>query len=217
MFPPELFHKFQQAGVAAVLTIDDPAHAVPVANALLAGGVTAIELTLRTATALESIRRIRAEVPGVLIGAGTVLNRRQLEDVKAAGAAFAVAPGCNPDTLRAARDLGLPFAPGVMTPSDIEQAVAHDCKLLKFFPAESSGGLAHLNNIATPFAHLGLRYIPLGGITAENLPAYLKSPHVACIGGSWLAKPDVIKRGDWAAITAAAAAAIAIVRTVRPV
>ncbi|MES1167330.1 MAG: bifunctional 4-hydroxy-2-oxoglutarate aldolase/2-dehydro-3-deoxy-phosphogluconate aldolase, partial [Pseudomonadota bacterium] len=152
MFPDELMKRVGGAGVIAVLTVDDPVDAVPLARALAAGGVTAIELTLRTPRALESIRRIRAEMPETLIGAGTVLNPGQLDEVKKAGALFAVAPGCNPSTLRAAKEMGLPFAPGVATPSDVEIAVEHGCRLLKFFPAGTSGGLAHLAAMGAPFA-----------------------------------------------------------------
>lgn len=216
MFPEELMKRVSAAGVIAVLTVDDPENAAPLARALLAGGISGIELTLRTPKALESLRRIRAEVPEALIGAGTVLNRSQLEAVKAAGAFFAVSPGCNPSTLRGAQELGFPFAPGVATASDIEIAVEHGCRLLKYFPAETSGGLAHLANVAAPFGHLGLRYIPLGGISVRQLGDYLKSPLVASVGGSWLAKPDVIARRDWPAITAAAAEAMAVVREMRP-
>lgn len=215
MFPQELMQRVGKMGVIAVLTVDDPVDAVPLAQALKAGGITAIELTLRTPRALEAIKRIRAELPDVLIGAGTVLNVGQLKEVQAAGALFAVAPGCNPSTLRAAKDLGLPFAPGVATPSDVEIAIEHGCRLLKFFPAGTSGGLAHLAAMGAPFAHLGVKYIPLGGIALEQLGDYLKSPLVAAVGGSWLAKPDVIKRKDWAEITAAAAAATKVVQTVR--
>jgi 2-dehydro-3-deoxyphosphogluconate aldolase/(4S)-4-hydroxy-2-oxoglutarate aldolase len=216
MFPDDLMKRVGEAGVIAVLTIDDPVDAVPLARALMAGGVLAIELTLRTPRAVESIRRIRAELPDVLIGAGTVLNRGQLEEVRQAGALFAVSPGCNPATLRAAKDLGLPFAPGVATPSDIEIAVENGCRLLKFFPAETSGGLAHLTTMGAPFAHLGLRYIPLGGISVKQLGDYLKSSLVASVGGSWLAKPDVIARRDWTTVEAAAVDAMRIVREVRP-
>ena len=207
--------RVSKVGVIAVLTVDDPVDAVPLAQALKTGGISAIELTLRTTHALEAIKRIRAELPDVLIGAGTVLNVNQLKEVQAAGALFAVAPGCNPSTLRAAQDLGLPFAPGVATPSDVEVALEHGCRLLKFFPAGTSGGLPHLTAMGAPFAHLGVKYIPLGGIVLEQLGDYLKSPHVAAVGGSWLAKPDVIKRKDWAEITAAAAAATKVVQAVR--
>ena len=128
---------------------------------------------------------------------------------------FAVAPGCNPSTLRAAKELGIPFAPGISTPSDIEIAVEHGCRLLKYFPAETSGGLAHLAAMAAPYAHLKLRYIPLGGLTQANMGDYLKSPLVAALGGSWIAKPDVIAKKDWAAITKAAADAVAAVKASR--
>jgi len=215
IFPAPLIEKLSHAGVIAVLTVEDPLDAIQVARALASGGVSAIELTLRTPRAAESIRRIRAEMPDMLIGAGTVLNRGQLNAARDAGAIFAVAPGCNPTTLRAAHDLGLPFAPGVASPSDIEVAVEHGCRLLKFFPAETSGGVAHLTTMAAPFAHLGLRYIPLGGITLERLGDYLKSPLVAGVGGSWLAKPEAIAGRDWQAITASAKAAMAVVRQTR--
>ena len=215
MFPDQLLERVSALGVVAVLTVDDPADAVPLGRALVAGGVTGIELTLRTPRALESLKRIRTELPDVLIGAGTVLNRGQLEAVKEAGALFAVAPGCNPSTLKAAKELGLPFAPGISTPSDIEIAVEHGCRLLKYFPAGSSGGLPHLQGMAAPYAHLKLRYIPLGGITLETSAEYLKSPLVAAVGGSWIAKPDVIAKKDWAEITRAAAAAVAAVKAAR--
>ena len=215
MFPQELTLRVSKMGVVAVIIIDDPLDAVPLAQALKAGGITAIELTLRTPRALEAIKRIRAEMPDVLIGAGTVLNPGQLKEVKDAGAFFAVSPGCNPSTLRAAQDLGLPFAPGIANPSDIEIAIEHGCRLLKFFPAGTSGGLPHLAAMGAAFAHLGVKYIPLGGITIDTLGDYLKSPLVAAVGGSWLAKPEVIKAKDWAAITAAAAAATKVVQTVR--
>jgi len=215
MFPELLLKRIETSGVIAVLTVDNPEDALPLAQALADGGVSAIELTLRTSSAIESIRRIRTGLPDMLIGAGTVLNPAQLKEVKAAGAMFGVSPGCNPSTLRAAKEMGLPFAPGIATPSDIEIAVEHGCKLLKFFPAETSGGLVHLTTMGAPFKHLGLRYIPLGGITPGQLGEYLKSPLVASVGGSWLAKPEVIARRDWAAIKTAAAAAIEVVRTIR--
>jgi 2-dehydro-3-deoxyphosphogluconate aldolase/(4S)-4-hydroxy-2-oxoglutarate aldolase len=215
MFPDHLLERVSKLGVVAVLTVDDPADAVPLGRALVAGGVTGIELTLRTPRALEALKLIRTELPDILIGAGTVLNRGQLEAVKAAGALFAVAPGCNPSTLKAAKELGLPFAPGISTPSDIEIAVEHGCRLLKYFPAGSSGGLPHLQGMAAPYAHLKLRYIPLGGITLESSAEYLKSPLVAAVGGSWIAKPDVIAKKDWAEITRAAAAAVQAVKAAR--
>jgi 2-dehydro-3-deoxyphosphogluconate aldolase/(4S)-4-hydroxy-2-oxoglutarate aldolase len=217
MFPDNLMERVSKLGVVAVLTVDDPTDAVPLGRALLAGGVTAIELTLRTPRAIESLKRIRTELPQIIIGAGTVLTRDQLVAVREAGAVFAVAPGCNPATLRAAKEMSFPFAPGICTPTDIEIAVEHGCRLLKYFPAGTSGGLAHLAAMGAPYAHLKLRYIPLGGITVESSVEYLKSPLVAAVGGSWIAKPDAIAKKNWVEITAAAAAAVQAVKLARGV
>ncbi len=216
MLPANIVQNMEKAGVVAVLTVDDAQDAVPVARALHAGGVSVIELTFRTAAAQESIRRIRAEVPEVVVGAGTLLNRAQVADALKAGAFFGVAPGCNPATLQAAKEIGLPFAPGVMTPSDVEIALTHDCRVLKFFPAETSGGLNHLKTMSAPFNHLGVRYLPLGGVSAANLKDYLSSPLVLGVGGSWLAPVDLIRKKDWAAIQQRATEASQIVRAVRP-
>lgn len=215
MFPQPLIDRLRSATIVSVTVVDDAANAVPLARALLAGGITAVELTLRTPAALDGIRAIRAEVPEMLLGAGTVLTLEQVCDCKAAGAAFAVAPGVSPHTLEAARDCGLPFAPGVMTPSDIETALAFGCRVLKYFPAETAGGIAHLKNIAAPYAHLGMHFMPTGGITLENLQTYLSSPLVAAVGGSWLAKPEQIAAHDWPKITATAAASMALVKKIR--
>ncbi len=215
MLTPGLTQIMERAGVAAVLTIADPEDAVPAARALQAGGVSVIELTFRTACAAESIRRIRGEEPGVCVGAGTLLDGAQVGEAKRAGALFGVSPGCNPETIRAARGEGLPFAPGVMTPTDIEFAIANGCRALKFFPAESSGGLAHLRAMAAPFARLGLRFIPLGGIGRDELRRYIESPLVLCVGGSWLARPQDVSRRDWESIRREAAAATRIVSDAR--
>ncbi len=198
--------------IIAVLILEDPKRAVDTARALQAGGIGAIELTLRTDSALESLRRIRAEVPELLVGAGTVLTPAQLKDAKKAGAQFAVAPGCNPRVIAAARDEGIFFAPGVMTPSDIEIALENGCRLLKFFPAATSGGLKHLEAMGAPYKHLGVSYIPLGGVTPENLAEMLAHPMVACVGGSWLAKPDQIAAGAYDQIRELAAQASAIAK-----
>jgi 2-dehydro-3-deoxyphosphogluconate aldolase/(4S)-4-hydroxy-2-oxoglutarate aldolase len=195
--------------VAAVLMIEKIEHAVPTAQALLAGGVDVMELTLRTPVAMDALRAIRAEVPDMLAGIGTILTGAQAEEAKEAGAAFGVSPGTNPRTIQAAQSVGLPFAPGIMTPTDIETALGFGCQLLKFFPAGSSGGLAHLKNIAAPYAHLGLKYIPLGGINIDNIGDYLAHDMIAAVGGSWIAPKDLIAKGDWDAITKNASEAIA--------
>ncbi len=207
-----VFRQLGGCGIASVVTIDSPAHAVPLAKALLAGGISAMELTLRSAGALECLRRIVEEVPGMLAGAGTILSVSQVEEVLAAGAAFGVAPGTNINVLRAARDEGLPFAPGVATPSDIELALDFDCRVLKFFPAEAIGGLRYLKNIAVPYRHLGVRYIPLGGVSPENLITYSSSPDVLAVGGSWLAPRVLVENGDWAAIEQLARQAVELVK-----
>lgn len=215
MLPDPLAERLARSGVVAVVTVENPDDAGPIARALLAGGVGAIELTFRTARAAEAIRRIRAEVPEILAGAGTLLNRAHVEAAIEVGAEFGVAPGCNPSTIAAARDCGLPFAPGVMTPTDMEIALEHGCRVLKYFPASNLAGPAGLETMAAPFAHLGLRFIPLGGINLASLPQWLASPSVLCVGGSWLAPRDVIQRRDWTVIQANAEQAAVIVRARR--
>lgn len=210
-----LHRRIYCSGVIAVLVVDAADDAVPLARALLAGGVDCIELTLRTPVAMAALRRIRAEVPELVVGVGTILTPQQVNEVQAAGAAFGVAPGMNPRVVAEARRVGLPFAPGICTPTDIELALEHDCRLLKFFPAEPSGGLAYLRAIAAPYAHFGVKYIPLGGVSLGNAELYLKEPAVHALGGSWLAPRELIQRKDWAAITANASAATAIVQRVR--
>lgn len=214
-FPTVLSDQLHRSGVIAVLMIDDASDAVPVARALLAGGVNCMELTLRTPAAMEALKRIRAEVPSMTAGVGTILTPQQARDVKAAGAAFGVSPGINPRVVGEAVQLGLPFAPGICTPSDIEVALEHGCTLLKFFPCEPSGGLPFLRAIAAPYAHLGVKFIPLGGIDENNAVRYTRDPFVHAIGGSWLAPKDVIARKDWDTITTNARRASAIIQRAR--
>ena len=208
--------RMQRTGVLAVLVVDRAEDAVPLARALLAGGVDIMELTLRTPVAVEALRRIVGEVPEMLAGMGTVLTPQQVQEVKAAGAAFGVAPGTNPRVIQAAAAAGLPFAPGVVTPTDIEHAVECGCRLLKFFPAETSGGLKHLKYMAAPFAHLNVRFIPLGGLDLTNLEKYLSDPLIQAVGGSWLAPRELIKQQAWQRITDNARQAMQLVQRVRP-
>jgi len=212
MLPDTVAARMSRSGVVAVVTVENPDDAGPIARALLDGGVGAIELTFRTACAAEALRRIRAEVPEILAGAGTLLNRAHVRAAIEAGALFGVAPGCNPATLAAARECGLPFAPGVMTPTDMEIALEHGCRVLKYFPATNLAGPSALETMAAPFAHLGLRFIPLGGINLASLPQWLASPTVLCVGGSWLAPRDVIQRKDWATLQRNAEQAAEVVR-----
>lgn len=198
---PEIIQKIDAAGVIAVLVIDELKHAVPVAKALLKGGITAIELTLRTDVAWDAAKAIRDEVPEMILGFGTVLTDGQAKAAAELGADFAVAPGCNPRVIAAAREYGLSFAPGIVTPSDIEIALEQGCRIMKYFPAETSGGITHLTNMVTPYQYLGLKFIPLGGLSLSNASSYLKSPLITAIGGSWLAKQDLIKGEQWETIT----------------
>ena len=202
MFPSDLHNSLKNAKVVAVLVIDDAQHAVPLAHALLRGGIGVMELTLRTEAALPALRAIAAEVPDMLAGIGTVLTPGQVDQAQDAGAAFAVSPGLNATVVEHAHRKGLPFAPGIMTPSDIERALELGCRTLKFFPSESSGGLKHLASMAAPYLHLGLDFIPLGGLNAMNMGDYLRSPLISAIGGSWIAKRHLINNRDWAAIEA---------------
>jgi 2-dehydro-3-deoxyphosphogluconate aldolase/(4S)-4-hydroxy-2-oxoglutarate aldolase len=199
-FPEDLAMRLADTGTVAVLIIDQVDHAVPLARALHEGGVTAMELTLRTDAALEALTRIRSEVPEMIAGVGTVLSPQQVDQVARAGGQFAVAPGLNRRVVQAARQTGLPFAPGVCTPSDIEAAVEEGCRLLKFFPCEPIGGLEYLRSVAAPFQHLGLKFVPLGGVNAGNLREYLSEPSVCCVGGSWIAPRRLIERAAWAEI-----------------
>ena len=205
-----VFGKLRKSAVIAVLILDRVEDAVPLAEALLEGGVDAMELTLRTPAALGALQQITDKVPGMLAGIGTILTTDQVKEVVDAGAAFGVAPGMNPRVVEAALAAGLPFAPGICTPSDIERAVEFDRKFLKFFPAEPSGGLKYLEAIAAPYAHLDLKYIPLGGVNPANCQSWLSHSLVGGIGGSWLAPKPLIAAGNWKAVRDAAAQAIAI-------
>lgn len=207
-FPEQLLEKVRQQKIIAVVVIDDAEAAVPLAKALLDGGISAIELTLRTPSAFESLRRIREHCPEMMAGLGTVISTVQVEQAVAAGAAFAVAPGLNPKVVLAAQMAGLPFAPGIVTPSDIESAYDLGCRLLKFFPAEPSGGVAYLNSMAGPYAHLGLEYIPLGGLDENNFTRYLALKNVPAVGGSWIAPRDLIQNKAWGTIATNARRAI---------
>ncbi|PKQ61063.1 keto-deoxy-phosphogluconate aldolase [Labilibaculum filiforme] len=198
---PEIIRRIDDCGIIAVLVIDELKHAVPVAQALLKGGVDAIELTLRTPVAMDAARLIKKEVPEINLGFGTVLTVDQVKAVADLGADFAVSPGCNPKVIAAAYKQGLSFAPGIMTPSDIEVAVEQGCRVLKYFPAETSGGMEHLTNMVAPYQYLGLTFIPLGGCNINNAPSYLESSLITAIGGSWVAKRPLIQAEDWDTIT----------------
>lgn len=201
--------------VVAVLVVDEVTSAVPLAKTLLENGVGCMELTLRTPCAVEALRVIRQEVPEMIAGVGTILTRNQVRAVKNADAAFGVAPGLNRKVLEEAERLELPFAPGIATPSEIETALEHGCRTMKFFPAQSLGGLAYLQCMAAPYQHLDLKFIPLGGLSEATLQSWLESPLVCAVGGSWIAPQKLIQEKNWTEIGARAAAAVAIANEIK--
>jgi len=205
MFDPAILKSVIQSGIIAVLEIEMIDDAIPVVDALLTGGITAIELTLRTSTAVSSIEAIAKQRPEMTIGVGTVIFSDQVAKISQAGAHFGVSPGFNPSVVDEAMRLKLPFAPGIATPSELESALLKGCKLLKFFPAEPFGGVTYLKSMNAPYSYLGLSYIPLGGINGEKLPAYAAMKEVIAIGGSWIAPKHLIKEHSWDEISTRAA------------
>ncbi|MCI4569111.1 bifunctional 4-hydroxy-2-oxoglutarate aldolase/2-dehydro-3-deoxy-phosphogluconate aldolase [Lysobacter sp. CFH 32150] len=196
------------APVVPVVVIDNAAHAVPLARALVAGGICAIEITLRTPAALDAVRAVAAEVEGAVVGVGTVLAPEHLLAAERAGARFAVSPGASADLLAAARDSALPWLPGAATASEAMTLLAHGYRYLKFFPAESSGGVAALRALAGPLPEL--RYCATGGIGLHNARDYLALANVIAVGGSWLTPGERVAKGDWAGITQLAREAAAL-------
>lgn len=191
-----------QKRVVPVVTLENVQDALPVAEALLAGGLDIIEVTFRTTAAEECVREIKRAYPQMLVGAGTLLEVEQVQRANAAGAQFGVAPGLNATVVQASQALGMPFIPGVMTPTDVEHALALGCKLQKFFPASLAGGVEMVKALAAPYGHTGLKFIPLGGLNVKNASEYLKLPVVAAIGGSWIADKKLIAAKNWSQITA---------------
>jgi len=191
-----------------VAILDQADDAVPLAEALRAGGLLVMEVTFRTASAAECIRRIRQGVPHMAIGAGTLLTADQVHQAADAGAQFGVSPGLSEAVSEAAHARRLPLFPGVITPSEIMRAMDLGWKHLKFFPAETFGGVNALKALGGPFGHTGIKFIPTGGITAANLPNYLAMPQVAAVGGSWMAERKLVAEKAWGSITALAAEAV---------
>ena len=200
-------------GLVPVITIESPRDAVPLAGALLDGGIGCAEVTFRTPSAAEAIHGISSTCGELLVGAGTVLTVEQAEQATQAGAQYVVAPGFDPAVVGWCQARNVPVLPGVATPTDISMALARGLDLLKFFPAEPMGGVQTLQALAAPFA--GVQFIPTGGITAANLPRYLALPNVAACGGSWMAKGGTISAGKFAEIASLSRQARAIVRQVR--
>jgi 2-dehydro-3-deoxyphosphogluconate aldolase/(4S)-4-hydroxy-2-oxoglutarate aldolase len=183
------------APVIPVVVLPDAAAAIPLAESLRRGGIGVIEVTLRTSAGLEAIRRIASEVPGIVVGAGTVTTPSAAEDARAAGAQFLVTPGATPALVDAAQATGLPILPGAATVSEVLALVERGLTNLKFFPAEASGGLDYLASVASVLPDVA--FCPTGGIASATAADYLALPNVSCVGGSWLTPPDAVAAGDW--------------------
>ena len=194
--------------VIPVIVIEDLAHAIPLAKALVAGGVRVLEVTLRTAAGLAAIQLIAREVPDAIVGVGTLTRPQDFKDAIDVGAQFGVSPGLTPAMIQAAHETRLPLLPGVMTPSDVIAARLAGFSELKLFPAQQAGGIGMLKALGGPFPDV--TFCPTGGVSPENAPDFLALPNVACVGGSWLAPKAALAAGDWGKITALAKAASAL-------
>jgi 2-dehydro-3-deoxyphosphogluconate aldolase/(4S)-4-hydroxy-2-oxoglutarate aldolase len=194
--------------VIPVVIVRDAADAVPIAKALVDGGLPIIELTLRTPAAMDAIKRIATEVPEIIVGAGTIVDTNQPKQAADAGAQFLVSPGSTANLRAAMRDSGLPHLPGVATASDVLALLEDGYTDMKFFPAEAAGGARYLRAIHSPVP--AARFCPTGGITPTNMAEYLKTPNVGCVGGSWLTPADAVQRRDWQQISSLATVAAAL-------
>lgn len=191
----EIVKRIYEIGIVPVIALDDAEKAVPLAKALVAGGLPAAEVTFRTAAAEEAIKRISTEVPEMLVGAGTVLTKEQVDRAIAAGSQFIVSPGFNPEITRYALDKGAVMMPGTATPGEMEQAMSMGLDVVKFFPAEQNGGIAKLKAVAGPYRNL--MWMPTGGVNAKNLNDYLSFDKIVACGGTWMVKKDLIDAGKF--------------------
>ncbi|GAB2599831.1 bifunctional 4-hydroxy-2-oxoglutarate aldolase/2-dehydro-3-deoxy-phosphogluconate aldolase [Streptomyces capparidis] len=196
------------ARVLPVVVIEDAGEAVPLARALVAGGLPAVEVTLRTPVALDAVRAVVAEVPGAVVGVGTVVAPEQVEAAVGAGASFLVSPGWTERLLSAMRESGLPFLPGVSTASEVLALLERGVEEMKFFPAEAAGGVPYLRSLASPLPRA--RFCPTGGIGPRQAPGYLALPNVGCVGGTWMVPADAVAARDWARVRELAAQAAAL-------
>jgi len=208
-----ILNKIEEIGIVPVIAISDVEKAVPLAQALIAGGVPCAEVTFRTAEGEECIRRIAAAFPDIILGAGTVLTTAQADNAAKAGAKFVVSPGFNRNVVRHCISNGIPITPGCATPSDMEAAIEMGLNAIKFFPAEQAGGLSYIKAVAAPYVNL--RFMPTGGISAENLGKYSAFPKIFACGGSWMVKKDLIDSGNFDEVTRLCKEAVQIVKDAR--
>ncbi len=211
----ELLRKISGYAVVPVIAIDSVELALPLADALIQGGLPVAEITFRTKAAADVIALLAQERPELILGAGTVLTIDNLQRARDCGATFAVAPGTNPFVIEKAQKIELPFIPGIQNPTDIESALSLGCTMLKFFPAEASGGVNYLNAISAPYLHTGIKFIPTGGVNSKNLADYLKMPSVLACGGTWIAKKEDLTLEKWDQIASRCQEIAAIVRSLK--
>jgi 2-dehydro-3-deoxyphosphogluconate aldolase/(4S)-4-hydroxy-2-oxoglutarate aldolase len=209
----DIVETLKKAGVIPVIVLEDEMQAVPLARALVAGGLPVLEVTFRTKAAPGAIARIKAEVPGAVVGAGTLLTGDMARAAKAAGAEFGVAPGFDPAVVAAAREADLPFVPGVATASELSQALTAGFGMVKFFPAEAAGGVKMIKNLLGAFRFTGVKFMPTGGINLSNLSEYLAVPEVVACGGTWIVPKAALAANDWQEIEKLAAEAAQAVRS----
>ena len=200
------------AGIIPVIVIEDEAKAVPLARALVKGGLPVLEVTFRTKAAAGAIAHIKAEVPEAVVGAGTLLTAEQVRAAVEAGAAFGVAPGFDPVVMEAAKAAGLPLVPGIATASELSQALTAGAPMVKFFPAEAAGGVKMIKNLLGAFRFTGVKFMPTGGINPANVKDYLAVPEIVACGGTWIVPKDALAANDWDAIEKLAAEAAALVK-----
>jgi 2-dehydro-3-deoxyphosphogluconate aldolase/(4S)-4-hydroxy-2-oxoglutarate aldolase len=209
----EIIDRLQELAIIPVVSISKLENALPLAESLLGGGLPCAEITFRTAAAAESISQIRVRFPEILLGAGTVLTVEQAETAVDAGAQFIVSPGTNPPVIEFCLSNSMIVFPGVCTPTEIDMALSHGIDVLKFFPSEPMGGVKFLKSISAPYGRV--RFIPTGGIDAENLATYLAFERVLACGGSWMVKPELINAGEFDSIRKLVAEAVALVKDIR--
>lgn len=211
----EIATKLREAGIIPVLVLEDVKTGLKLCEVLQRSGLKAAEITYRTKAAPEVIREAKKEFPNLLLGAGTILNSEHLNQAFELGAAFAVAPGFNPKIVQEAVEKNYAFSPGIATPSEVEQAYSLGVRVFKFFPAEALGGISMFKNILAPYKHLGIHFMPTGGVTAANAPEWLSIPEIACVGGTWLGRADDLKAGNWNKIEKDAKAAMEMLAGIR--
>ena len=208
----DVVETLKRAGVVPVIVIEDESKAVPLARALVKGGLPVLEVTFRTKAAAGAIAKIKTEVPEAVVGAGTLLTPEQVRAAVAAGAAFGVAPGFDPVVVATAKAVGLPMVPGIATASELSQALTAGVPMVKFFPAEAAGGVKMIKNLLGAFRSIGVKFMPTGGINLSNLKDYLAVPEIIACGGTWIVHNDALASNDWDAIENLAAYAAALVK-----